>query len=547
MGRAKRGLLVFLFFLLWAAVACRAPGSTRPAADDVEAWEQQLGSSSSSTAEREAALASLQELASGPAGSSQTRAANLALTRHWLDRKDPLAPRELRSLIQSQIAAGDPLGAHLSFRKLLEGSLADEDAALVAQAAANAAAVGDMAKALEWALAIDEPSLAEPSRSWVHLARLKAGQAVGRCDLALESARQLARRSPETLHLDPRALLASARTHQDLGLLEEAIADYEVLVNVHPRDTERPEALLALSRLQARAGKLAQAGRTLAWVIEAHPQTPAALQARLDLLEADGRPADPSKLAGYLAVLRQSTDMASARRACERFTARFLAAGLPLEVMTVLADLAAEEDPDALAPLVAQECLGQALGPILDLLASRADDLAVAAAATLADARGLRPPDRALDSVADAMRRLGLAPVRRNPLEQAIEEARRLARAGDWKGAGARIEQALQVNLDLRTASRVEAVALLAEAEWRQGRIEAALTRLRGLSGLAGARARARELSLLEADILFSSGQQAQACEGYRRTASLGASRWVDLQLARCASFARAGGRGSTG
>ena len=341
------------------------------------------------------------------------------------------------------LAHGDPYGAHVAFRQLLSRKDARPEPALVAEAAANAAVARDFASALSWSGDLDAATLTdEQQRRWLHLARLKAGQALGRHDLALAAVNALTRCCPDTVRLDGQALLASARAHEALGMLERAASDYEVFANVHAANAEQAEALLALSRLGVRMGQTARARRTLSWLIEQHPQSASAQHARLDLLELDDRAgarvpapvpgAALSTAEGYLATMRSAGDMAQGKLSCERFAARFIGADRPAELATALARLAGEGGSE-IASITAKKCLADHLHTLLNLLAVAGDRVQVAALAAQAEALGLDVPATSRSRVDEARRQLGLEP-HRGLLGQAVDRSREAARAGDWNG-----------------------------------------------------------------------------------------------------------------
>jgi tetratricopeptide (TPR) repeat protein len=455
---------------------------------------------------------------------------------------DPRAPAVLRELAAAQLAAGDPFGAHLAYRSLLRSGPAAEPSALVARAAANAAAVRDMGSALAWASSLLESTeLSEDERVLVHLAVLKAGSALGRHETALASARALASLRPAALRLDPQAILAAARTRQALGLLDEAITDYEIFANIHSAAVEHAEALLALARLQARGGTRARAGRTLSWLVEMHPQSPAALSARIDLLELESPAVHPAQIDVYLALMREASDMAAARTLCDRLVGRFVPAGYSFELARGLAGLAERGGAD-LAPVLAKKCLADHLEAMIVLLTLHDDQVRTAATAIQAEALGLVIPRAMRDRVERARLGLGLEPGPPSALEVALRQAAAQLAAGDFAAAAGTAEAIPLRASEADPELAARALGVLAEAAWRAGEDPAALARLDEALALRIGEPVLRTLHVLRADVTFAGGDRAAACESYHRAHELGTSPWVERQLAVCAAPAGGGG-----
>lgn len=526
----------------------------------VERWTAALGSPT----EHATAWSALRAMAAGPQDSEETREALFALSHHvtasgtapdrigldllstavTLYPDDPRTPGVLRALSRIHLEAGDTFGAHVAFGYLARHWQPATESGLIARAAANAATVRDMGAALTWAQQVKPATLTDSDRPTWLLARLKAGQAMGRLDLALESARELALAWPDRLNIDAQALLASTRTHESLGLLDHAVNDAELFVNIHPRAPERPELMLLLGRLYTRSGKTSRAASALNWLIEAHPGSMSAVLARLDLLELDAAPADAGQAADYLDVLRNTADTLQGRAVCVRFADRFIAAGWPLELVAALARLA-EEQNESVGPLAARQCLNDRAEQAIRLLASRHDAVGVAAVAEQLATLALRVPPASATDVAAARRTLGLRAEAPATLHEALGQARRAARSGDWVQLIETLESPARFVRDADVELRAEARRLLAEGLWRLERNAEALARLDEALALGVTGRSLRSLRVLRADIQFASGQREQACADYDAAAALGSSRWVNQQLTRCATAALKSGAGA--
>jgi tetratricopeptide (TPR) repeat protein len=547
--------MVLAELLVLAAAAGAVASESAPRAS-VEQSVARLHSSE----EREAALAALEAIAAGPRDEPQSREASFALAEYWaaaaeppprratlhalgaatgLYPDDPRAPRLLRALAALQVETGDPYGAHASFRRLIEsGELTEADSALLAAAAANAARAHDMAAAFAWSDRVDPAELDAEHAVGYWLARLEAGQELGRYEVALAAARRLDETAPETLRVDAQAALAAARTFEGIGLLEDAIARYLTFVNLHPDAAERADALLTLGRLAARVGQPERAAPIWTWLIEEHPTAAEAEVARLELLELDGAPADRSKLPGYLEALRQCSSLARSRPVCGRLVERFIGAGLPLELVQGLAGLAAEPG-QALGPLAAQRCLQEALDPALALLAARQEPVSIVLTALQAESAGVelsKPQRRIID---DARAGLGLEP-HGGALLRAVHDAREARQRGDWAAIAQRLADPLRIERDASPHWLAAAYLLLAESLWRDGQTPQALQRVdEGLLAAVGS-PDGRALHVLRADILFAAGRREEACADYRKAAASERTRWVEQQLVRCAEPAPA-------
>jgi tetratricopeptide (TPR) repeat protein len=531
---------------LFAVVLASGTATAGSTATNAAAWTERLAAAASET-ERTTARTALRAIAAGPTDDAETREAIFALAEDALSTgadldvvlkatvlypEDPRTPPLMRSLAEAQLRAGDPFGAHLMFRDLL--AMADPPVDLLPLAASNAARVADMAAAFEWARAVPEgASLSRESQIHRDRALLVSAAALDRHELALEAYRRLAKRDASGLRVDPQALGAAARTLEDVGLAEEAIAAYESFVNVHPRDPERPRALLALGRLLARTERATGSRVHLELLVRDHPDTREAQEARLDLLELDGEPAAPGKIDGYVAAIREATDAGAAVAACRRFAETFVGAGRPMDLVDTVTSLArgGEGEADELTSMVARDCLAKFLDPVLALLDARDDLVGIAATAAAAESVGAEIPDARAAVVGRALSGLGLGT---SPLAaDGVAEARACRAGCDWEP----IVERLRASLDTASASPGAAAEIerwLGEGLFRLGRKDEARTVLERALGRSLDPAARRPLEVLLADVLFAAGETTAACERYRAASERGASPWVDRQLERC-------------
>jgi hypothetical protein len=207
--------------------------------------------------------------------------------------------------------------------------------------------------------------------------------------------------------------------------------------------------------------------------------------------------------------------------------------------MTALRHLAL--DPEAgsedLSPLMAKEAVLRGLDPLLALLVAREDPVSLAAASLEIEALAIPVPPQHRDAIAAARGTVGLPPLVSGNLEGAIERARVALEGGNWKEAADLLELALTSARSPYPPTAAEATLLLAEALWRGGRDEDALQRVeRGLESFSEAEV-VRALRVLDADIRFSSGDREGGCAAYRVAAAQSTTRWVELQLERCAAL----------
>lgn len=555
-GRCASGVLLALVGL--GLGRAPAQSATPQAAPTAEEWSRRLASAAAESPEAAAARTALRALASFAPGDPETREAVFALALHATSRPPDQVSREeidamsaavmlygddrrtigvLRALANAQLARDDVFGAHIAFTALMSETQVDEESpALRAAAAANAARVRDMASALAWAQTLDPAQLDPAALKQFHYACLVAGQAIGHYELALGSLREA---NAEELRTDPAALLASARTHEALGLLENAVTDFALFGNLHPKAPEHAEVLRNLARLEARIGRRKHAERTLQWLIELHPSSTEAVQARLDLLELDGEDAAIGGIAGYLTALREATDSTGARAVCDRMTRRLLAAGFALEAIATLAAEARRDDP-GLAPLAAKQCLIDHLDSAVSLLDARKDRVGVAAAAAVAESLALSIPPASAGQVRNARLALGLPAAGGGPQALALAEAHAALRRGEFDTARLR-SASLLLRRDLDPVVAVELRAVLAESLWRTEQPAEALATLdEGIAATPGAAA--RPLLVLRADLFFGTDRE-RACQDYRSAAEIKPSPWVTRQVERCAQVTTAGKR----
>lgn len=553
--------------ILLSLLAAGLPAASQdgPAASAVvERWASILDSPDASPEDRESALVALRSLAAGLRDQPDTREASFALAGHWADPgagsrteairtmtaatslypDDPRTPAMLERLIEVQLASGDDYGAHLAYRQRIGSDPAAVPPAILASGAACAARAGDHGAALHWALATDPASLDREGRIAMHMARLIAGEALGRFDQALESADWLASEEKVVLRVTPRALEAAGHTYEATGLLDKAIEQYTALVNIFADAELWPERVLDLGRLLARTGRPDRARRYLQWLVEQSPESSQAMLARLEMMELGDEPARVSDASAYLDVIRNAPDMASSRAACDRFVLRFLGAGHVLELVTALRNVVVDPsaDPDALYPLVAKDAVLRSLDPMLALLVAREDSLALAAASVEITAMHVPVPPHHRDAVARAREKFGLSPLPEGPVEAGLIEARAAMAKQDWSGAVDALNLALVSDRSPLPSTEVRARALIGEALWRDGQADEALRSIDAALERFPEPALARPLIVLRADIRFSRGDWSGSCEDYRRAAETEASRWVSLQLERCSDPAATAG-----
>jgi tetratricopeptide (TPR) repeat protein len=119
-------------------------------------------------------------------------------------------------------------------------------------------------------------------------------------------------------------------------------------------------------------------------------------------------------------------------------------------------------------------------------------------------------------------------------------------REGAWDEARIRLERALEAPHDGDRPDLVaRALRLHAECLWRLDRGDEAVARARQAIDLAPSTPDARAARVLVADVDFAAGRREEACIEYRRAAAEGRTRWVDLQLERCADHGAATGGSS--
>ncbi len=549
-----RALMLLILLGLAAGIGAVSAGVS----GDARSLATVLDSRSAPEAERQRALSALRALAAGEQGARETREATFVLAEHFgrnqakpdataiqtmgsaaaLYPDDPRVPALLRRLGVAQMEAGDPFAAHLSFAKLL-GAGGPVEFPLLSRAIVNAVEVGDMPAAFEWSSRVPLASLGTPENEPLLLARLEAASALGKTDAAASTAAELERISPEGLRANPAALLAAARAEEALGRLRPAVSRYEAFANIHTKHTDRPAALLALGRLEARLGKPKAARLTFDWLLKDHPSSTAANLARLERLDTESGSGSANAYLDAARAAARGSDAASSKDACDRLLARLIGEGHPLEAVTALARLASEQD--GIAPMAARESLSTGIAPALELLASRGDDLSLAAASLEAEAAGIAIPARQLSAVSNARSRLGLGVAGLSSLDLRIDESRPAAKSGRWAEVRARLEEALAVSPDAPAPSRARALGLLAEALWREGSDADALARVGEALTLANTPADQRPLRVLEADILFATGKEEDACALYFSAMSVSRSAWVDAQMERCGTAATAG------
>ncbi len=522
----------------------------------VESWTEALASASTSSVDRQAALVALGAIAAGPIDDPETREASFALADHWLEQgtaaigpegiraldaattffaDDPRTGPTLRGLALAQLSNGDAYGAHSSFRRFIETGGAEGDPLLLAQAADNAADVGDATLAFEWSQQIDPEELPRSDRVRLHLARLKAATALNRSEEALESARILSKDHHDALAVDALALFAAAKTYESVGLLDEAMSHLDTFVNVHPLDPERPDAMLRLGRMASRTGQVDRAQRTLSWLVERHPASSPAHHATLDLLEIDGEPAHPQKIDGYVDAMRRAGSHHDALAICERFADRFIAAGLPIEIAESLVVVAREDE--GLSQLAAEVCLGRALEPIFALLASRDDHMSIVTTAAGAESVGAKIPNSQVATVKASRRLLGLPVTTPGMLEETIDAARTRLGRGQTGGLLEELDTALLLTPTPEPESRAEVKRLGAEVLWRERRASEAVTRIKKALKTGFEEKATRRLRVLLADILYTEGELTDACIEYRRALETQTSPWVESQVTRCSEL----------
>lgn len=551
--------------LLGAAVLCAFLGggaglraATEPG---VEHWIERFQASAASAEEVRLARTQLAKLASGVREDPATRDACFALAESWLHQRgagpstgalkeittaislfptDPRTPDLLVELARLQIEAGDPYGAHLAYSQLLQDP-ERASPALLTRAAETAARAGDMAKALEWSMRVDPAELSTMNAFRLHVARLKAAEALARMDIALEAASALAESDLESLRLDPQALLAVARVHDAAEQTELALTEYERFVNIHTTSELRPQAFLSFGQLLARTGRNEHAKRVYEWAIADHPASEGADFARLELLEVDGGSASVSGIEAYLEAARLASHSSSIGMVLDRFLERYVAAGLPLEAYTALAGLARDSmnHPDAAA--TAGRKLAGALEPVLQLLASRDDHLSVAAVDALTQDLGLPIPVGQRQAVQTARQHLGLPRLRFGELAAAIPAAQTEMKSARWEAALVVLDAALAQDREPWAPDVADARRLMAECHWRLQNDRDALIQIDRALQSAFDLPTIRTLRVLRADILFGNDNPA-ACAEYREAEALGRTPWVQGQLRRCDAPARVDG-----
>ena len=412
---------------------------------------------------------------------------------------------------------------------------------VTARAVSNAAVVGDPEAVVRWSAGLDLTTVAPDLRPGVLRARVRAGVALRRLDLAAESMEELDRTAPESLRADPATQYAAAEADRMLGRLESAARRYLEFANIHSSSDQRPQALLQYARVLVRLGRADSARQIYLWITEDLPGTRAAHRSRLELLEMAPGTDGPDLAPGYVEAARQSPDGSGAKEALDRMSERLLGSGHALELISVLTALAAEQD-GSLVPLAARGVLRTVFDPALALLVSRQDPVAIAAAVSAASSVGVPVPASRRESLAPIHDAIGLLPGTARSLEEALVEARLLARKDRWRDARDLVDQAMRFARPVPDRLRLDAEVFLAEALWREEREPEALTRLQALAGRDDVSC--RPALVLEADIHFAAGRQDEACPLYRRAAEVRATPWVERQLQRCPIVREAGERG---
>jgi TolA-binding protein len=537
-------------WVLAAGLSVSAGGTLEWQHPDVEKQATVLASDAASPEDRAAALDALREAARGQPRDALTREAIFALALLLEDEEqqrpeealnqmkaavayypeDPRSGEAARRLATRQLEADRHVEAHFSLVRLLQRTDLPEDPALLARAAANAVAVGDMSSALDWASRVDVDALPFELHETLWLSRLMSAASLGRHSEATEAVGMLDALGASTLRRNADALLAAARVDAAVGRLEDAAARFEAFINIHPRHSKRPEALLEHGRLLARLQHPAAAIRTFEWMLEEYPRSAPADEARLSRVEVDPGLTPAERAEAYRTVASHLLGAAHVSEACQRIVETLLAAGMPLEAISTLGWMAKHaEGPPAFA---ARTQLAVGLEPAMALLADRGDNLGLAAVAAEADSVGIALPSR-LDALARAARRrLGLTVVAPEP----VGTARTHARAGRWDQVATVLDGDSADRGPGHGASGAESERLRAEADWREGRDREALQRIDAALTNAAAEDDARALHVLRADIRFSTGEQAAACADYLAASRVAATPWVERQLAICAS-----------
>jgi hypothetical protein len=323
---------------------------------------------------------------------------------------------------------------------------------------------------------------------------------------------------------DASALLAAARTEAATGRLEAAVRHYDAYVNIHTRRPERPRALLELGQVLARLERRAAALQVFEWIQREYAGSAQAYAARLGQLRLDsGLPAN-ERAEAYRRAAEQLADPTEAAMACREILETLLAAGEPLRAVSTLGWMAKNGAGASAAAARQQLLIG--IEPALTLLADRGDDVGLAAVLSEAESVGVILSPGLLGVARAASRRLGLV----QPGDEMLAAARDLARAGRWEEVAAALEGAVSAEPGFRAAR----LGLLAEAAWRLGRNEEALSRLNDALAHAAAGRESRELLVLRADVLLSTGQRAAACADYTSARVIAPSPWVDRRALQC-------------
>jgi|GEM_PF-4378050 len=528
-----------------------------PATGTVEDRIAQIQDPGRPAEEREAALVDLQGTASGDLKLEETREANFFLCRYYLDTlgkenrltrqylvsatslypDDPRTPGLLLELATSELERHDPFGAHNAFLRLMKDEFIENHPDLAVLAAENAARAGDMPTAFLWSQSPDPEKLSEDDRIRRWVAVLRSGYAIGRQDVALQAAEELLGSHPETVRTDPGALFDAARLMEAVGRDQEAAKLYQSFANIHISSEHRPDAMLSLAGAFSRLGETENARRTYHWLEENYPETPQAQEARMALLSLDGRPIAPERLSEYIATARQARDAGGAREACDTLFDRFFGQGFPIEAISALGYLARNDD-GSLAFLAAQESMARGIGAAVELLDSRGDIPGIVLVAEQATSVGVRIPKAQRKTVNAARRSMGLAPYQWSNLQYALDRAKGAARRQEWSRVVELLGDELRYDRNPDPVTRRSATLLLAEALWRQGRDEEAEALIDEIAQKTETGEKngteSRPALVLQADMLFASGDTEGACPLYAKAQRIRKTPWVDRQVQRC-------------
>ena len=463
--------------------------------------------------------------------------ANILSRMATLYADDPRIAYVLQRLAKNQLAADNRLGAHFTLTRLAalpDGASTPE---LQIRAAANAVVVGDMQSAIDWSASLDRWDVSADLKNLGWRTRLTAAQALGRHAEAIAALDRLEEAKEKLPAGNPAALLAAARTEAVAGRLNAAEIRYRDFINVHTRSPHRAAAMLEHAELLARLQRTTPALRVLEWLTDEYDGTQEADIARIRGIEWRTDLSPEGRAVAYREIATRASTEQAAVRACNNLLELLIAEGQPLEAISVLAWMT--KNTHGFPALAARRGLMRGSEAAIRLLASRDDVVGLAAAAAAIQEVGLAVPAGQAAVVDSALHSIGMIAV-----DPRLKHVQALADEGRWDEVNR-----LLAHVDRRPvedATHTRMTALAAEALWRLGRSDAALSTIgqtldsRDLPPLM-----ARRLAVLRGDIEFAEGDTSTACRDYRRAAAIRQSAYVADQLLHCDPLVAGSKRGA--